>query len=886
MDPSLQPRPTIRAIGARAVWAGAIGGAAAGAIDFLWSAGQASQFATGIAKVRALLYLSFNYGLASAIALPLIAAFATIFWRFTRAGETGSALATIGADKPIARACLAFAIPLSVIVTVGLVFATLLPSLSTRKHLGLVIAVAMIATLIAIAIGIAIGFVVGKFLEALLVRIGITKGPSTQVIALLAVFGLTLALAAIGWRARATLGLLTLRPLASAALIALLSVASLPFGQRLASWTGQTRFASFVVPGFIGVLAMAMLALGISDRARKAATHYSGLGAPLTVAFQKVFDLDRDGFSRALGGGDCDDWNRSVHPDAPELPDDGIDNNCVGGDVTLARDPDDAAFAPLPAGLPADFNVVLITIDTLRADHLGSYGYQRATSPALDALAAAGTVFENSWAHAPSTRYSIPAILTGRHPLSVDTFPIDGAWPGLAESNTTIAEVLKARGLVTMAVLNYWYFEERRRMNQGFDSYDNSNRRLHRAVGGKGPAQTSGSSSKEQTDNALKAIDKAQTTDTSLAERFFLWVHYYDPHYSYEKHPGTTEFGPDKVALYDHEIRYTDDQIGRLIEGLKSRGLYEKTVFVVTGDHGEGFGEHGIDLHGYHLYAAQTKVPLIIRVPGVPPSRVVTPVVHADILPTLANLAGAEPSAEMEGRSLLDLISGPEAEIESVKDRVVFQQLSFENNNETRAAASRDCHVIFNVSPNRSWETYNLSSDSAELRDLTESGACSAVRHQLERFYDRSEIPKDAAVSLLAEPPSVASPLNATFGSSAKLLEVELPATVKRGGTAMLTFTWEALGTFSKEWKVFVHLEGPQKAFAQADHQPARPFRWWKHGQFIRYQRPLKLNRSLRVGTYKVWLGLFRSSTRHPVAVSGRPAADNRVLVGTIEVVQ
>jgi arylsulfatase A-like enzyme len=113
------------------------------------------------------------------------------------------------------------------------------------------------------------------------------------------------------------------------------------------------------------------------------------------------------------------------------------------------------------------------------------------------------------------------------------------------------------------------------------------------------------------------------------AGRGVLWVHYYDPHYAYEPHPEVPSFAPssrgDRVALYDGELRFTDLHIGRLLDELRAHKLYDKTIIVVTGDHGEGFGEHGIELHGYHLYAAQTRVPLIIRVPGMPPRRAATP---------------------------------------------------------------------------------------------------------------------------------------------------------------------------------------------------------------------------------------------------------------------
>ncbi len=168
------------------------------------------------------------------------------------------------------------------------------------------------------------------------------------------------------------------------------------------------------------MLLLLVLVTGGSAAVIKAASAYTGLGGPIARTVRVAFDWDRDGYSRFLGGGDCDDGDPTVHPGAPEQPGDGVDQNCVGGDPDPKRGASDVGFAPVPAGVPTDFNVILITIDTTRADHLGAYGYSRPTSPNLDALAAAGTVFEDSWAHAPSTRYSIPAILTGQNTKKYD----------------------------------------------------------------------------------------------------------------------------------------------------------------------------------------------------------------------------------------------------------------------------------------------------------------------------------------------------------------------------------------------------------------------------------------------------------------------------------
>jgi hypothetical protein len=408
-------------------------------------------------------------------------------------------------------------------------------------------------------------------------------------------------------------------------------------------------------------------------------------------------------------------------------------------------------------------------------------------------------------------------------------------------------------------------------MDQGFVEYDNENARLHNPVAGAGPAQTKGSSSREQTDKALAFVDR------NADKRWFLWVHYYDPHYQYEPHPEVPAFGSDRDALYDGEIRFTDHHLGRLFDSLRARGLYDKTIVVVTGDHGEGFGEHGIDLHGYHLYAPQTKVPFVIRVPGMAPRRAVTPVGHIDLLPTLVNLAGGSPHPDMMGRSLVDVLAGAD------HDRVVFQQLSYEGNHEMRAGVDARCHVIYNVSPETSWEVYRIDRDPLETADLSnDRDECRATRQAVERWFDSEQVPAGAVEALLsARPPLAAPPLDAQLGDGARLLAVEAPATARPGEVVSLVWTFEARGRVADGWRVFAHVKGPANAFINGDHKPVRPFAWWRAGQFIRYTTTIVVPRHAQPGTYTVWAGLFLGNARAPVAAPASVRVDNNAVAAT-----
>ncbi|MBP9203088.1 MAG: sulfatase [Kofleriaceae bacterium] len=886
-SPSLDRSPTAASSALIGALAGALALAAAGVIDGLWSWGPARQFVPGaLGRIGWLGYLATSHALVGAGvgAIAGLMHWAWMqhtrlgtLWRFARARHD-EARAADPRDATIGLALVVAGVP-TVGLALGLTYRLLGPALAGRKRPDLVIASSMAATVAALAAALLVTFVLARPVElGLRALAGRRAGRPLSAFAApwwalaLLIAGGAGALAVASWTTVQQLP--RLRGPAVAVVAAALLVGTLPIAARawrqLVTWPRRAQAGAAI--GALVLALVALLGLGRAPAVIKASAAYTGLGGPVSRALRRAFDLDRDGYARFLGGGDCDDGDAGVHPGASEIPDDGVDQNCVGGDVSLQRSAADVAFAPVPPGVPADLRVLVITLDTVRADHVSAYGYRRPTTPALDRLAAEGALFRNGWAHAPSTRYSIPAILTGRLPLDVyyDT-SIDG-WPGLAPRATTLGEVGKAAGLATGAITNYWYFDESRRMNQGFDRYDNSNQRLHAGVPGQGPAHTRGSSSAQQTDKAIAFVDQ------HASARWMLWVHYYDPHYEYEPHADVPGFGTDKVALYDGELRFTDHHLGRLLDHLRATGQYERTAIIVTGDHGEGFGEHGIDLHGYHLYGAQTKVPLIVRVPGLAPRVITTPAGHVDLLPTVANLLGQPASPEMMGQSLLDLLAGgPE------RARAVFQQLSYEGNHELRGVADTRCHVIYNVSPDTSWESYQLDTDPDETTDLGERG-CAETRATLARWYDASQIPAGAAEALLPGAPDVAGPLGVRFGDGLELLAVTAPARARRGEQVELTWTFAVRARPPLGYKVFVHGEDGKGGRFVGDHAPVRPLAWWRPGQYIRYTSTLTVPRTAAPGVYTVWAGWWKGNRRLPARGGGAPIVDDRVDVAHLEV--
>lgn len=292
------------------------------------------------------------------------------------------------------------------------------------------------------------------------------------------------------------------------------------------------------------------------------------------------------------------------------------------------------------------WNLLLLTIDTLRADHLGMYGYTRLTSPVLDALAQDGIRFDRAFCPRPKTSPSVATILTGTWPAR---HGVHGAMQRLADDNETLAEYLQAGGWRTGAVITNGNLYPTFAFDQGFQSY---------AYGHSGEAA------------AGLSIDWLEANATSV-EPWFLWVHYTNPHAPYSPPPPfDTMFGEGtsspsslerQIQLYDGEIRYTDTEIGRILQWIDERGLRKNTLIVFTADHGESLGEHDYYFaHGLHPYEASARIPLVFSAPGaVPAGRTAsTLVTAADILPTILDALGETRPIAVQGQSLLPIVTG------------------------------------------------------------------------------------------------------------------------------------------------------------------------------------------------------------------------------------
>jgi arylsulfatase A-like enzyme/thioredoxin-like negative regulator of GroEL len=311
-----------------------------------------------------------------------------------------------------------------------------------------------------------------------------------------------------------------------------------------------------------------------------------------------------------------------------------------------------------PAPPTAARNVVLITVDTLRADHVGAYGYARARTPAFDGVAARGVVFDRAFAAAPITLPSHATILTGRYP------PGHGARDNgmrVADALPTLATVLHARGFRTAAFVAAFPLDHQFGLNRGFDVYSD---RLPRLPNGQPANERPAADVVNDAIAWLRTIANPQAADRN--PQFFVWLHLFEPHAPY----GDPASGGSAIERYDAEIATADREVARLLDALAA--IRDQTLVVIAGDHGEAFGEHGEFAHSIFVYDTTLRVPLAISGPGIRRgARVATAVTLADVAPTVLRLLDpqarlkADPSGrdlgEVDGVDLSPALGGGEA---------------------------------------------------------------------------------------------------------------------------------------------------------------------------------------------------------------------------------
>lgn len=376
-------------------------------------------------------------------------------------------------------------------------------------------------------------------------------------------------------------------------------------------------------------------------------------------------------------------------------------------------------------------NILLITLDTTRADRIGAYGYAAARTPVIDQLAKEGVQFERAFAPAPLTLPSHASLLTGLYPAE-HGLRTNGAG-SLPSEHDTLGELLDRRGYDTGAFLASYVLNRKFGLQQGFRTYDDD-------LVGAAPTQDSihrYRDGKLVVDSALKWLQE------SRQKPFFCWVHLYDPHAPYDQHPD--EFADDFLeSPYDGEIAYVDRQVGRLMEFARR---HPQTVIFVVGDHGEGLGDHSELQHGYTLYHSTLHVPFIVQgVPQAPQNhRVPGPISLVDLFPTVLELAGANVPEGVSGKSLMSALRG-----ESFAGRSCYSMTDdpFLQNgwSPLRSLTTDRWHYVRTAKP----ELYDLSTDPAELVNLAEQRPeqLEQLEQELSALEGTLTIGKSAAVQL------------------------------------------------------------------------------------------------------------------------------------------
>jgi arylsulfatase A-like enzyme/Flp pilus assembly protein TadD len=352
---------------------------------------------------------------------------------------------------------------------------------------------------------------------------------------------------------------------------------------------------------------------------------------------------------------------------------------------------------PLAAAVPAQLNVLLITVDTLRADHLGCYGSKTVQTPAIDAIAARGALFARAFAHTPSTLPSHTDILLGLTPNAHGVH--DNSNFIVRKDFLTLAEWLKAQGYATGAFVGAFPLDSRFGLVQGFDVYDDN-------YGAQGPTDMIFVERK-----ADVVVGKALEWLEGRTGPWFLWVHVFDPHQPYEPPEPFKSRYPGRP--YEGEIAYADSALGKLFSSLKAKGLEDRTAVILTADHGESLGEHGESTHGYFAYNATLRVPLIVALPGGKPARVEANVCHVDIFPTVCAVLGKKEPPGLQGRSLLPLIQG-----KSLAERPIYFEALTAYYNRSWAPLRGYIRGQVKYMDSPIPEVYDLAKDFAELENL------------------------------------------------------------------------------------------------------------------------------------------------------------------------
>ena len=368
-------------------------------------------------------------------------------------------------------------------------------------------------------------------------------------------------------------------------------------------------------------------------------------------------------------------------------------------------------------------NIFLVVIDALRSDHLGCYGYHRETSPEIDKIAGEGITFDKVMSQSSWTKPSVASLLTSTYP---EIHGVKVIQDSLSGQEAFLPTILKKFGYVTGCIQTNPFLSRESGFNQDFDFYlelfDNA------------PGVY-----KPRINDAINAV--FDWVDRFTVHPFFLYLHVLDTHNPYAPPKEFNRFGDTDQDLFDGEVRFVDYYIGLIRRYLALKGLQEKTLFIITSDHGEEFGEHGHSYHAKHLYQEVLRVPLIISSPALIPSglSIPTQVRSIDMVPTILQLLGIPPLAQHQGESLIPLLN-----LASAPERPALSQIGegnpAEKKNELISFNTGNYKLIWDKQTDTK-ELYHLVTDPQEKNNIAdeEKEKCRDLQTQINIFLQPSD---------------------------------------------------------------------------------------------------------------------------------------------------
>ena len=399
--------------------------------------------------------------------------------------------------------------------------------------------------------------------------------------------------------------------------------------------------------------------------------------------------------------------------------------------------PSPATPAP-PQPVPhRPYNVLLIMIDSLRWD-MPWTGYPRDVCPWLTAFAKKNTLYPRGYSISSYTAKSVAPALVGKYPSEMqrDAFFFT-MW---GQDNLFVSERIQKAGFRTLAGHGHGYFRRYMGLDQGFDDY--------RLLPGTELDVTgiANVTSEPLHDLAKKMLSDPKNSSQENGKRFFAYFHFLDPHYTYIQHRGHPDWGLDIRALYDNEVHYTDEWVGKLVDWALAQPWGDHTAVIITADHGEGFGERGRFRHAYDVWESLVRVPLVIHVPGAEPHRIEVPRGAIDLAPTIADLMGLPDDPPFRGKSLLPEVFGAPAEL-----RPVVVDLPRSDIMDRRRAVIDGDYKIVALGDDQEWLLFDVAKDPKEENDLSKSDP--------ERFEAMKELYLKLSSTIHNEPIAGKAPL-------------------------------------------------------------------------------------------------------------------------------